>query len=48
MAGADKLRPTRLLALVGLLGLIFLLLVALAAVQFGPEAVDAVRGALGI
>lgn len=48
MADADRIRPTRLLALVGLLGLIFLLLLVLVAVRFGPEVVEALRGALGI
>lgn len=48
MADADRIRPTRLLALVGLLGLIFLLLLILAAVRFGPDVVDAVRGLLGV
>jgi len=48
MAGDDRLRPTRLLALVALLVGIFLLLLVLAAVQFGPALLDAIRGALGI
>lgn len=46
MTDTDRLRPTRLLALVGLLGLILLLLLALAAVRFGPAVVEALLGSL--
>ncbi|MFB6281642.1 MAG: hypothetical protein ABEH40_06465 [Haloferacaceae archaeon] len=47
MSDADRIRPTRLLVLVGLLGLIFLLLLALAAARFGPGLIEALRGAFG-
>lgn len=47
MTGTDRVRPGRLLLLVGLLGLIFLLLLVLAAARFGPEVVEALRGVLG-
>lgn len=48
MAGEERLRPNRLILLIGLLALIFLLLMVLAAVRFGPGVVEAVRGALGV
>lgn len=48
MADADRIRPTRLLVLVGLLGLIFLLLLVLVVVRFGPEIVGAARVVLWV
>ncbi|MFB6161132.1 MAG: hypothetical protein ABEJ61_08150 [Haloferacaceae archaeon] len=44
----DRLRPGRLLLLGALLAVVFLLLIVLLVVTFGPEALAAVRDAVGV